>query len=161
MLARLRAIVRAMTHANLPVEGACMCGQVKLRVSAAPIITMACHCKGCQKLSASAFSLTAMIAADAVEVMGETAIGALHGESKYEYCPRCLNWLLTRPAGIPFVNIRPTMFGVAAWSTPFIESYVSERLPWARTAARHSFASLPDPELYGPLTAEYAAQAGT
>lgn len=160
MLARLRAILRAMTHAILPVEGACMCGQVKLRVRSAPIITMACHCKGCQKLSASAFSLSAMIPAEAIDVLGETAIGALHGESKYEYCPRCLNWLLTRPAGIPFVNVRPTMFDVEAWAMPFIESYVSERLPWARTTARHSFANLPDPQLYGPLMAEFAAQAG-
>ena len=156
---RLRGIVRAMTNQILPVEGACMCGQVKLRVSAPPIITMACHCTGCQKLSASAFSLTAMFPTEAVEVIGETAIGALHGESTYEYCPRCLNWLLTRPAGLPFVNVRPTMFEVEAWSTPFIESHISERLPWARTAARHSFAKFPDPEHYGPLMAEYAAQA--
>lgn len=26
----------------------------------APILTMACHCRGCQRMSASAFSLTAM-----------------------------------------------------------------------------------------------------
>ena len=136
-----------------------MCGQVRMRVSAPPIMTMACHCKGCQKLSASAFSLTAMIPAEAFEVIGETAIGALHGEAKYEYCPRCLNWLFTRPAGAPFVNIRPTMFDVPEWSTPFVESYVSERLPWARTAAKHSFPKFPGPENYGPLMAEFAAQA--
>jgi len=134
-----------------------MCGQVKVRVSAPPIMTMACHCKGCQKLSASAFSLTVMFAADAVEVIGETAIGALHRESRYEYCPRCLNWLLTRPAGAPIVNVRSAVFDEAGWSAPFIENFVSERLPWARTAARHSFAKFPEPEQYGPLMAEYAA----
>ena len=64
-----------MTCQTFPVEGACMCGQVKLRVSAPPIMTAACHCTGCQKLSASAFSLTAMIPAEGVEVIGETAIG--------------------------------------------------------------------------------------
>lgn len=136
-----------------------MCGQVRLRVSAPPIMTMACHCRGCQKLSASAFSLSAMMPAEAVEVMGETAIGALHGESRYEYCPRCLNWLLTRPAGIPFVNVRPSLFDVEAWSRPFIECYISERLPWARTTARHSFPQFPGPEIYGSLMAEYGAQA--
>ena len=142
---------------NSPVEGACMCGQVKLRVSLPPIMTAACHCTGCQKLSASAFSLTAMIPAEGVEVIGETAIGGLHNASKYEYCPNCLNWLLTRPAGMPFVNVRPTMFDVPAWSTPFMETWVSERLPWARTAARHSFAKYPGNEDYGPLMAEFAA----
>ncbi len=45
---------------------ACMCGQVRMRVSVPPVMTMACHCKGCQKLSASAFfSLTAMIPSEA------------------------------------------------------------------------------------------------
>lgn len=145
---------------SLPVDGACMCGQVKLRVTAPPIITMACHCKGCQKLSASAFSLTAMIPADALEVTGQTQIGALHGDNPYHYCPHCLNWLYTRLSGAPFINIRPTMFDVPAWSTPFIESYVTERLPWARTSARHSFAKFPEPESYGPLMAEFAALQG-
>ncbi|MEY4784877.1 MAG: hypothetical protein RIR41_2812, partial [Pseudomonadota bacterium] len=107
--------------------------------------------------SVSAFSLTAMIPAEGVEVIGETAIGGLHNASKYEYCPNCLNWLLTRPAGMPFVNVRPTMFDVPAWSTPFMETCVSERLPWARTAARHSFAKYPGNEDYGPLMAEFAA----
>ncbi len=144
---------------NLPIEGACMCGQVRLRVSARPVITGACHCRGCQRLSASAFSLTAIIPADGVEVMGETAIGALHGESKYEYCPRCLNWLLTRPAGMPFVNMRPTMFDVPAWSTPFMETCVAEKLPWANTSAKHSYPGYPPESDYGRLMQEYAEQA--
>jgi hypothetical protein len=58
---------------------------------------------------------------------------------------------------MPFVNVRPTMFDVPAWSTPFMETWVSERLPWARTAARHSFAKYPGNEDYGPLMAEFAA----
>lgn len=145
---------------SLPIEGACMCGQVKLRVTLSPIITAACHCTGCQKLSASAFSLTAMIPAEGVEVIGETAIGGLHGESRYEYCPRCLNWLVTRPAGMPFVNVRPTMFDAPAWATPFIETCASEKLPWATTPAKHSFAMYPPEDSYGPLMAAYAAQAG-
>ena len=39
-------------------EGGCRCGRVRLRVEAPPLITMACHCTGCQRMSASAFSLT-------------------------------------------------------------------------------------------------------
>lgn len=143
---------------QFPVEGACMCGQVRLRVSQPPVITSACHCTGCQKLSASAFSLTAIIPADGVEVIGETAIGALHGASKYEYCPRCLNWLLTRPAGMPFVNVRPTMFDVPAWSTPFIETCTADKLPWAKTSAAHSFEAYPAESDYGRLMAEFSAR---
>lgn len=135
-----------------------MCGDCRLRVSIAPVMTMACHCKGCQKLSASAFSLTAMVPADGFELIkGKTQIGALHGDNPYHYCAKCLNWLYTSLASAPFVNVRPTMFDVPAWSTPFIESYVDEKLSWATTSARHGFAKFPEAHQYGPLMAEYAA----
>jgi hypothetical protein len=129
-----------------------------MRVSAPPIVTMACHCRECQRMSASAFSLTAMIPAQGVEVIkGKLQIGALHGASQYLYCPKCLNWLYTTPAGYPFINIRPTMFDVPLWSTPFIESFVSEKLPWASTPALYSFEKFPAPHEYGKLVEAYAA----
>lgn len=147
---------------TLPIEGGCMCGACRMKVSAAPIITMACHCTGCQKLSASAFSLTAMVPAAGFELLrGETRIGALHGANPYVYCANCLNWLYTGLSNAPFVNVRSTMFDVPLWSTPFIESYVSEKLPWAKTPAKHGFEKFPAPEQYGPLMAEFAAWSAT
>lgn len=150
-----------MTQITYPIDGACMCGEIRMRVSAPPIITMACHCTGCQKLSASAFSLTAMLPAEAFEVLeGEPVPGALHGEARYMYCPNCLNWLYTQPPGIPFINIRPALFDAPAWSTPFIETWVSKRLPWATTSAKHAFDQYPPPEKYGELMQAYAEWAG-
>ena len=141
----------------LPVEGGCICGESRLRVSVPPIITMACHCKGCQKMSASAFSLTAMVPAQGFEVVeGKPQVGALHGESGYYFCPKCLNWLYTTPAGNPFVNIRPSLFEIPLWSTPFIETFVSEKLPWATTGARYGFRKYPASHDYGKLVEEYA-----
>jgi hypothetical protein len=134
-----------------------MCGESRMRVSVAPIITMACHCTGCQKMSSSAFSLTAMVPAAGFEmVRGSPQVGAMHGASQYMYCPRCLNWLYTAPDSSPFINVRSTMFDVPLWSTPFIESYVSEKLPWATTAARYGFEKYPPPSEYGRLMTEYA-----
>lgn len=103
----------------LHIEGSCMCGHMKLLVTAPPMMTMACHCKGCQKLSASAFSLSVMIPAGGFQVMGGTPkVGALHKDSQYLFCSHCLNWLYTKPASTDqFVNVRPTMFDVPAWDT--------------------------------------------
>ena len=88
---------------------------------------------------------------------GEPVIGGLHGASKHYFCGWCMSWLFTRPEGIDwFVNVRPTMLDDGAWSTPFIETWTSEALPWAKTAAVHSYEALPPMEAYEGLIREYA-----
>jgi len=75
-----------MSQPDLPWEGGCRCGQVRFKVSAAPILTMACHCTGCQKMTASAFSLSAAIPSEGFEVTaGAPAIGGLHGAEIHHY----------------------------------------------------------------------------
>lgn len=75
-----------MPKPTLPMEGGCRCGQIRLRISAPPILTMACHCTGCQKMSASAFSCSAAIPSDGFEVIqGEPVIGGLHGDDIHHY----------------------------------------------------------------------------
>ena len=51
-----------------PLEGGCRCGRVRLLIGAPPLLTMACHCTGCQRMSASAFSLSAAIPSEAFTV---------------------------------------------------------------------------------------------
>ncbi|HEY0435958.1 MAG TPA: GFA family protein [Phenylobacterium sp.] len=152
-----------MDQQDLPVEGGCRCGQVRVRISAAPILTMACHCSGCQKMTSSAFSLSAAVPADGFEVIqGEPVIGGLHGADAHHYfCAHCMSWVFTRAEGLDwFVNIRPTLLDPPRWTTPFIETYASEKLPWATTPAAHSYAAFPTMEEYQRLTGEYAAWAG-
>ena len=61
-------------------DGGCRCGQATFRVHGAPVITMACHCTGCQRMTASAFSLSVAIPSDGFEAThGEPVIGGLHG----------------------------------------------------------------------------------
>ena len=147
-----------MTMQNLPFEGGCRCGQIRLKISTPPLLTMACHCTGCQKMSSSAYSLSAAIPAEGFEVtQGEPVIGGLHGASRHFFCPHCMSWMFTRPEGLDwFVNLRPTMLDDPAWFTPFVETWTSEKLPWATTPAVHSYAALPAMEEYEALTAEFA-----
>ena len=57
-----------------------------------------------------------------------------------------------------FVNIRPTMLDDPAWSAPFVETWTSEKLPWATTPAVHSYEGFPPAEDYDRLIAEFAAR---
>jgi hypothetical protein len=150
-----------MSEWKLPWEAGCRCGGVRLRLSEAPLLSMACHCKGCQRMSASAFSLSLAIPAQGFAVTrGEPVIGGLHGSTRHYFCPHCMSWMFTRPEGMDwFVNLRATMLDDAAWFTPFMETYVQEKLPWATTAALHSFATLPALGDYDGLMREYTAKA--
>jgi hypothetical protein len=143
-------------------EGGCRCGQVRFRVSGRPLITMACHCTGCQRMTASAFSLSSLYPSRSFEVtLGEPVIGGLHGAPRHNFCPRCMSWLFTRPEGMDeFVNVRATMLDDAGSFRPFVETFTIERLPWARTPAVHSFDRFPSEALFPGLLAEFAAQAG-
>ena len=107
-----------MNLPKLPWAGGCRCGQVRLRISAPPLLTMACHCTGCQKMSASAFSLSVAIPAAGFAVtQGEPVIGGLHGAARHYFCPHCKSWMFTRMEGLDaFVNLRPTSSRRPAWS---------------------------------------------
>jgi len=148
-----------MPSTTLPWEGTCRCGRVKMRVSALPLITGACHCTGCQRMTASAFSLSAAIPAAAFEVTeGEPVLGGLHGATRHYFCPHCLSWLFTRPEGMDFfVNVRTTMFDEARNLAPFVETYTAEKLPFVETGAAHSFPTLPPMEAWEGLMQDYAA----
>jgi hypothetical protein len=87
----------------------------------------------------------------------EPVIGGLHGEHRHFFCSCCKSWMFTRPHGVEqFVNVRPTQFDDVSWFVPFIETYVSEKLPWATTPARHSFEKFPAMTDYAGLIADYA-----
>ena len=148
-----------MMALTLPQDGGCRCGRVRLRISKAPLLTMACHCTGCQKMSSSAYSLSAAIPADGFEVTeGEPVIGGLHGAARHYFCGYCMSWMFTRPDGIDFfVNVRPTMLDDTKWFVPYIETYAEEKLPWATTPAKHSYPKLPEMEDYEGLIKGYSA----
>ncbi|MCI3133203.1 GFA family protein [Phenylobacterium aquaticum] len=98
----------------LPLAGGCRCGQVRFEISAPPLITMACHCRGCQRMTASAFSLSVLVPAAGFTVTaGEPVIGGLHGSPKHFHCPHCMSWMFTRP------TMRPTwsMSGRPCWTS--------------------------------------------
>jgi hypothetical protein len=50
-----------MTKVSLPLEGGCQCGKLRYRVSQPPLMICGCHCANCQKISGSAFAISAII----------------------------------------------------------------------------------------------------
>lgn len=149
-----------MTDWKLPWTGGCRCGHVRIKVSAPPLLSAACHCTGCQAMSASAYSLSIGIPSEGFEVIeGEPVIGGVHGETRHYFCPHCMSWMFTRPPGTEaFVNLRPSMLDEHRWFVPFVEFWTREKLPWANTPAVHSYETQPPMEAFPALLEQYAAR---
>lgn len=150
-----------MKTPQLPFSGQCRCGKVRIEVSAAPIMTAACHCTGCQTMSSSAFSLTAMIPSSGFKVTeGKPVIGGLHGPQQHHYfCAYCMTWMFTRIEGVDaFVNVRPSLFDDHSWFVPFVETMTKEKLSWAQTPALYHYEAFPPLEDYEKLMGEFAQQ---
>jgi len=144
--------------ASTTAEGGCRCGRLRLRVTGAPLFTAACHCRGCQRMASSAFSLTSCYPTGQFEVIaGEPVLGGLHGAARHYFCPHCLSWAFTRPDGMDdIVNLRTTLLDDPPRTPPFLETFTSEALPWAKTGAAHRFEALPPIERFPDLMAEFA-----
>lgn len=149
-----------MTDWKLPWSASCQCGGVKMRVTAPPMIAMACHCRSCQRLTSGAYSLTLMIPVEGFEVVsGEPVIGGMHREElKHSFCPHCKNWLFTHPHGVPFVNFRPTTLEDSSWVQPYVESGAQDKLPGAVSGAKYSYPEFPPPSDYQMLMEGYARE---
>lgn len=75
-------------------EGGCACGAVRYRVTSAPMIVQACHCRLCQRQTGSSNALNAQIEADRIIVRsGEIDVNHLdtpsgHGQ-RIARCASC------------------------------------------------------------------------
>lgn len=149
-----------MSDWKLPWEGGCRCGETRVRVTKAPYLANACHCRGCQTMSASAFSLTLTLPADGLEVIaGAPVLAGAQPQRMHYACPTCKTWMFTRPPEVSWiVNLRPTVLDEHGWYVPFVEFFTDEKLPWATTPAVHSFAKFPDLTAFEPLMQAFAVE---
>jgi hypothetical protein len=148
-----------MDGSRTPVEGGCRCGQVRFRIVAAPLLTMACHCTGCQRMTGGPYSVSVAYPSDGLEVIaGEPVIGGLHADPKHYFCPYCMSWLFTRPdAAAWLVNVRATMLDDTRGFAPYVETFTDEKLPWVTTPAVKSYPRFPEFDEYQGLTEGFQA----
>jgi hypothetical protein len=76
------------------IAGGCTCGKVRYRLSEAPIVVHACHCRWCQRETGSAFALNAVIETARVELLAtaperiDTPSASGRGQAIFR-CPSC------------------------------------------------------------------------
>ena len=135
----------------LPLQGQCRCGQLRYRVSQAPLFSYACHCTDCQQLTASAFSLGLAVPAGGFTTEGETHASEKTadsgGWSRRFTCPTCAVWTHTRTEHAPDIAIvRPGTLQDHGWFRPVAQLFTRSAYPWALMPLQLSYeAEFPDP----------------
>lgn len=129
-----------------PLKGSCLCGAVQVRMTERPLLTLACHCRGCQKFSASAYSLTTMFPHDSFSYTGELIKGGLGSDGRtHFFCKSCLNFIYSQIGGAEQrINLRTSVLDNAAAFEPYVEVMTDEKMPWATVPAVHSLARYPE-----------------
>lgn len=120
-----------------PIEGSCQCGQVTYKLKEAPKMVLACHCKECQKLSTSPFSVTAIIDSSAIDFYGEFKEWSRSADSgntnTAKFCPGCGNRIYhfnpEDPSTIK-LKLKPTDMENDCIFKPTVHVWASEKLSW-------------------------------
>lgn len=124
-----------MSEIQYSVSGSCQCGNVTYRLSEPPLMVMACHCKECQKLSTSAFSITALVRAEAVQFSGELKEWqrlAESGNKNYaKFCPNCGNRIYHfNPDQPETIKLKPCNLDDTSIINPTVHVWVSQKQAW-------------------------------
>lgn len=109
------------------LTGGCLCGHVRLRLTGDPIVTHACHCTQCQRITGSAFAVNLMIEADRVVV--ETGDVARIADDEAG-CARCGTrlWAYHRLFGQRAVFVKAGV--LTGGRAPDVHCFTGTRQPW-------------------------------
>jgi hypothetical protein len=120
---------------NFPVSGSCQCGSIKYKLHKPPRVVVACHCRECQKLSTSAFSITAVVEADSIEFEGEMSDWSRIADSgsinAAKFCPVCGNRIYHyNPTEPGLIKLKPSTLDDTSLVIPSVHCWISEKQAW-------------------------------
>ncbi len=115
-------------------EGGCSCGKVRFRLNAEPIVTHACHCRQCQRITGSAFMMNTVVEAEALEVLSGEPVSTLFEGTTHTtwFCKDCGTYVWShfsgRFGGCRFVRVGamddPDAF------PPHVQIFTESKQPW-------------------------------
>jgi len=121
------------------MKGGCLCGAVRYEGSD-PVVTAVCHCKHCQKISGSAFSLNVLFTDDKVRFEGATQHYLDTGDSgkhlQRHFCPKCGSSLYTKADALPGLTIvKAGTLDDTSGVKPAVQLYCERAQAWAPLAS--------------------------
>lgn len=117
------------------IEGGCQCGQVRYTLRQPPTAVYCCHCRECQKQSASAFGISVAMRAADVAVTGRLASWEratdLGTRTRCHFCPDCGSRVYHHgSAASDWVTLKGGSLDDPSILTPSAHIWVSRKLAW-------------------------------
>jgi hypothetical protein len=119
------------------VQGGCQCGAVRYELDGPMARAYACHCRDCQKQSASAFSLSIPIVRSALRMSGALASFDKASDSGAVttcwFCPTCGSRLFHTSSRTPAAaTLKAGTLDDATAITPAAHLWVSRKQSWVK-----------------------------
>lgn len=152
-----------MAKVDLPLEGGCQCGALRYRVNQPPLMIYCCHCANCQKISGSAFAISATI----IEATFEFTSGEAKktkwvsdaGNQRYGYiCGDCGTRIAHgQEPSIGVLSLRAGTFDDVSWVEPAGHIWTSSAQSWVKFADDDITCDV-QPTDYAPIVERFKAQ---
>ena len=123
--------------------GGCQCGRIRYRLQGEPRTLYACHCRDCQKQSASAFGMSLIVAAgdlqwtDGADLLRTWDTRGGDGTVKRcAFCPECGTRLYhgsQRPDDL--VSLKAGSLDDTGWLEPVAHIWLERAQPWVEADA--------------------------
>jgi hypothetical protein len=134
---KMRALPEPAEVIVLPMQGGCICGEVRYAVTGQPLLLSVCHCTTCQRRTGSAFAMTLVVNRAKLEVRkGHTITRDLRAGSgsisRHHFCNECLVRTHTEPARQPQLSyVRPGTLDDPSQVTPIAQIWTRSAQRWA------------------------------
>jgi hypothetical protein len=121
---------------NLPLTGGCLCGSIRYAITEAPQLAYTCHCRDCQKLTSSAFSMAIVVRDEAFQLMGiePRSLQAIADSGRIKtrwVCPDCGTWICgASTADTGLRRVRAGTLDDTSWLRPTAHFWTRTRQPW-------------------------------
>ena len=120
------------------IVGGCLCGNVRYRSDAEPVMTAVCHCSFCQKQTSSAFSILVAVPKGSMQIEGEP-LGAYETEGESgqpvirKFCPNCGTAIVSDIKVTPDLEwIKAGTLDDTSWLQPQLHMWCDSAQPWVK-----------------------------
>jgi len=119
----------------IPFSGGCACGAICYECTAAPAISLNCHCRDCQRATGSAFAPVRRVPTEALKITGEPKWYEVTGDSgarvRRGFCPECGSYLFALALFQPdLISVTAANLDDPSKFRPDGDCYTASAQPW-------------------------------